>query len=126
MTIYPTKAQLLEFHKLLIERYGGSIGIRDEGLLESALARPQQTFGGEDLYPDMYSKTAALMESLCKNHPFLDGNKRIAFAGAVAFLKTNNIHIKCNTGEGEKFVLSIAEGKKGPDDIVTFLKDHTI
>jgi death-on-curing protein len=75
-----TPAEVLLLHARLIQRTGGSSGVRDMGLLGSALARPQATFGHNDLYPDLWSKAAALMPSLIKNHPFVDGNKRTALA----------------------------------------------
>ncbi len=72
-----SKEEVLRLHHLSIVKYGGSDGIRDEGLLESALARPYQTFGGNDLYQTIYEKAAAIMESVIINHPFVDGNKRM-------------------------------------------------
>jgi death-on-curing protein len=69
-----TKKEILQLHELSIQTYGGAHGIRDEGMLESAIARPFQTFGGEDLYPTVYEKAAAFAESLIINHPFVDGN----------------------------------------------------
>jgi death-on-curing protein len=70
------KETLLKLHELSIIKYGGSMGIRDEGLMESAIARPYQSFGGEDLYPTVFEKAAAIAESIIINHPFIDGNKR--------------------------------------------------
>ena len=75
--------EVLLMHARLIQRTGGSGGVRDMGLLESALARSQATFEGEDLYSDLWNKAAALMESLIKNHPFVDGNKRAALRPSV-------------------------------------------
>jgi death-on-curing protein len=72
-------AEVIYIHELLIKRFNGSEGIRDIGLLESALARPFQTFDGADLYPDVIEKAAALIQSLLNNHPFVDGNKRIGY-----------------------------------------------
>ena len=75
MTRYLTLAEVLELHRIVLERWGGAAGIRDIHALESALAQPRQTFGGQDLHPDLASKTAALGFSLVLNHPFVDGNK---------------------------------------------------
>ena len=81
MTDYLSLEQVLDLHRVQIRRFGGATGLRDRGALEAALGRPQMTFGGEDLYPDVAAKAAALMHSLVMNHPFVDGNKR---AGAHA------------------------------------------
>ena len=80
---YLTVEQVLFIHMRLIAETGGSPGLRDLGLLASAVARPQATFGGEDLYPDLLSKAAALMDSLVRNHPFVDGNKRVGITAAA-------------------------------------------
>jgi death-on-curing family protein len=86
---YLTLEEVLLLHARLIQRTGGSGGVRDLGLLDSALARPQATFGGQDLYPGLWHKAAALMHSLVKNHPFVDGNKRIGAALFLWFLEKN-------------------------------------
>ena len=90
MTVeYLSIGQLLALHAQQLRRYGGGTGVRDRGALESALARPAATFGGEDLYPDIADKAAALMHSLALNHPFVDGNKRVAAFGAIVFAESN-------------------------------------
>jgi death-on-curing protein len=106
-------------HALSIHRYGGSIGIRDEGMLESAIARPFQTFGGEELYPTVFEKTAAIGQSLIMNHPYVDGNKRTGLLAMIAMLElfgyeliadpedTYQMTIKISTGEVEFEELSI-------------------
>jgi death-on-curing protein len=81
VTGYLSLSQLLRLHEMQIRAFGGSTGVRDRGGAEAALARPQATFGGEDLYPDVEAKAAALMHSLVANHPFVDGNKRAGAAG---------------------------------------------
>ena len=87
MTVYLSLEQVLGLHRIQLQRFGGAAGLRDRGLLESALARPQMTFGGEDLYPDIPAKAAALLHSLVANHPFVDGNKRVgAHAGILLLL----------------------------------------
>src|SRR5579859_834077 len=85
--IYVSLEDLLIIHTDQIERYGGSHGIRDIGLIESALFRPQSSFGGEDLYPDFFDKAAVLVHSLLLNHAFVDGNKRTAMATVLVFLE---------------------------------------
>lgn len=86
--------QALEIHEILINKFGGSNGLRDSGSLESALARPFQIFGDEDLYPDLFTKTAAIGESIIINHPFIDGNKRnwlFSYGGYIAIRKYRNL-----------------------------------
>ncbi|HUM70888.1 MAG TPA: type II toxin-antitoxin system death-on-curing family toxin, partial [Chloroflexota bacterium] len=89
MTEYLTAQQVLFIHARLIATTGGEHGVRDIGLLESAVARPQATFDGVELYPDLFHKAAALMESLAQNHPFVDGNKRTAITATAMFLRRN-------------------------------------
>lgn len=93
-TIFLTFEQILVIHYDQIERYGGSHGLRDLALLESAIFRPQSTFADEALYLDIYSKASALMHSLLLNHPFIDGNKRTAVVSCIIFLELNGIALK--------------------------------
>ena len=93
MTAYLSLEQVLALHKAQIDQYGGSRGLRERGGLESALARPQMTFGGEDLYPGIADKAAALWHSLVMNHPFIDGNKRIGAMAAELFLGLNGVDL---------------------------------
>lgn len=97
---YLTNPQVLLIHSRSVKRFGGSQGIRDIGLVESAVARPRASFGGEDLYINIFDKAAALLQSLLKNHPFVDGNKRTALASAGVFLKINGYKLT-NTHEKE-------------------------
>jgi death on curing protein len=92
MTEYVTTADALFFHQLLIERYGGASGVRDAGALESALHRPQTGY-----YDTLIHEAAALLESLVQNHPFVDGNKRVAFAVTDVFLRLNGYHITADS-----------------------------
>lgn len=110
---YLAVEQVLFLHSRLIEETGGSHGVRDVALLESAVARPRATFGGEDLYPDLFSKAAALMDSLVRNHPFIDGNKRTGIAAAALFLRQNGRRLTATDPELEAFTLHVAES--GPD-----------
>lgn len=87
---------ILNLHKLSIEEYGGSDGLRDTDLLESAIARPFQTFNGKDLYPSIFEKAAALGESIIINHPFIDGNKRTGTIAMIALLQENGLHFATN------------------------------
>ncbi|MBI4051508.1 MAG: type II toxin-antitoxin system death-on-curing family toxin [Elusimicrobia bacterium] len=107
--LYPT--QVLYLHKRVLEISGGSPGVRDLGLLESAVYRPQASFGGSDLYPDLFSKAAALGYSLIKNHPFVDGNKRTGFEAMRLMLRLNRWDIRAREEEKFRFVLDIACNK---------------
>ncbi|MEH2194105.1 MAG: type II toxin-antitoxin system death-on-curing family toxin [Nostoc sp.] len=85
-----TISQVLDIHQCQIQRFGGTSGVRDEGLLDSALAQPQSTFGGELLHPTIHEQAAAYLYHLAMNHPFLDGNKRTAFAVMDTFITLND------------------------------------
>ena len=119
---YLSKEQILNLHSMLIERFGGSNGVRSQPLLDSAVCRCQQTFDGQNLYPDIFSKAAALLESLCKNHPFVDGNKRVAFLAATVFLDVDGVKTEFNVDEAEEFVLSVASGEKNMKEIEEWFK----
>ena len=110
MIVYLSVEQILDLHRALL-RFGGAAAVRDRGSLESAVARPTMTFGGEDLYPDVAAKAASLMHSLVLNHPFVDGNKRIGVAGAEFFLERNGHQLVATDEELEALTLSVAEGK---------------
>jgi len=102
MTDYLTVVEVLAIHDDQIERYGGSPGVRDRGLLEAAIFRPQCGY-----YADLIEEAAALWESLSQNHPFIDGNKRTAFAAMYTFLAINMVQLTASTGETEAFVLNL-------------------
>lgn len=120
-----TPQQILFLHERLFSETGGSRGVRDSNLLASAAGRPQVTFGGNDLYPDIYTKSAALMHSLIQNHPFVDGNKRTGIAAAGIFLRDNGFRLTATNAELKSFTLSVAKGEKGVPEISSWLKQHT-
>lgn len=122
---YLTAEQVLFIHSRLIDETGGSHGIRDLGLLQSAVSRPMATFGGEDLYPDIFQKAAALMESLVKNHPFIDGNKRTAISSAGLFLRINGYSLETSQKELEDFTLKMATGKIALNDAAKWFKQYS-
>ncbi len=101
---------ILVLHEKSINDFGGSHGIRDVGLLESAIARPFQTFGGEDLYPTTFEKAAALAESLIINHPFVDGNKRTGMLAMVSLLIKDQYHLNASSDDLYNFVINISTG----------------
>jgi death-on-curing protein len=108
---YLSAEQVLFIHSRLIDATGGSHGIRDIGLLKSAVARPRATFEAKDLYGDIFHKVSALMESLIKNHPFIDGNKRTAITSAGIFLQLNGYSLEAPQKKLEEFTLDMAIGK---------------
>lgn len=103
---YLTPEQVLFIHARLVTETGGAHGVRDLGLLLSALARPQATFDGQDLYPDLFHKAGALMESLLQNHPFVDGNKRTAITAVAMFLRLNGYRLIASNAELEQFTFA--------------------
>lgn len=115
---------ILMVHDASIERFGGSKGIRDKGLLESAIARPFQTFGGEALYPDPFSKAAALAESLIINHPFVDGNKRTGFAGMAALLMEYGLILQATQQEAYTTIIRVSTGEMDFDALRDWLQAH--
>lgn len=118
--------EVIEIHNKTIDRFGGKNNIRDTALLESALNRPFATFDGIDLYPSIIEKSAAVAESIIKNHPFHDGNKRIGYIILRATLRKNNIDISTTEDEKYNFIIAIAEGKLDFDEIVEWLKKNTV
>ena len=121
---YLLPEQVLFIHSRLIDTTGGAHGIRDIGLLQSAVSRPKATFEGKDLYHDIFHKAAALMESLARNHPFMDGNKRTAITSAGIFLEMNGYSLETTQKDLERFTLSVAISQVRFDDIVTWFRKH--
>jgi death-on-curing protein len=121
MRDYLTVAEVLAIHADQIERYGGSPGIRDPGLLEAALFRPQTGY-----YADLIEEAAALWESLSQNHPFIDGNKRTAFAAMYTFLSINGCRINAGAQQTYSFLAGLYENNQfNFDKLVSWLRDHS-
>ena len=116
--------QVVKIHRSLIEKTGGMDGIRDAQLLDSALKTPFQTFGGNNLYPDILDKASQLCYSLIENHPFIDGSKRIGVHLMLLFLKLNNIEVNYSQQELIDFGLDIASGKMSKNDIKGWIIEH--
>ena len=116
---------VLEMHSRLIERFGGSHGVRDMGLLESAIAMPAAGFGDEYLHKDIYEMAAAYLFHIVQNHPFVDGNKRTGAAVAGFFLTTNGVKFHADQESFEKVVLAVAEGKMEKPEIAAFLRTQS-
>lgn len=118
--IHLTSEEVLEIHKLLIAEFGGQNGLRDRGLLESALFRPQSGY-----YDNIFEQAAALLESLCTNHPFVDGNKRIAWTVTKTFLLVNGQHLKAHADEAENFLIQqVIKNKMDLPVICKWIKDR--
>lgn len=122
---YLNIAQILAIHNEVIEQTGGSKGIRDIRLLESAIARPQATFAKKELYPDVFSKAAALGYSIISNHPFIDGNKRVGYMTMRLFLNLNGYDLTASMEERYQFVMDIANGIKDVEPMAKWLEEYS-
>jgi death-on-curing protein len=125
VTVYLSLEQVLGLHRIQLQRFGGAAGLRDRGLLESALARPQMTFGGEDLYPDIPAKAAALLHSLVANHPFVDGNKRAGVHAAILLLLANDVEPTFSPSELVDITLAAARGEVGAEALAIWLRQRS-
>ena len=118
-------AEILTIHEDRIRTYGGTSAVRDLGLLQSAIGNVEATFGGEYLHQSLFEMAAAYLYGICRNHPFLDGNKRTALACALAFLRFNGLKVR--TGEDALYdlVIGVAEGRVEKDAVAAFFEDHS-
>ena len=123
---FVTVEQILFIHDQLVKRFGGSFGIRDMGLIESAAARPQATYGGEYLYGSLFDKTAALLQSLLKNHAFVDGNKRTALTSASLFLSLNSYKLISTHGKEVQFAINVDNARLSIEEISSWLEKNTL
>jgi death-on-curing protein len=122
---YLTLAEVLDLHRRVMEQSGGADGVRDLGGVESAIAQPQMTFGGEELYPSIESKATALCFSLVMNHPFVDGNKRIGHAAMETFLVLNGFELAAHVDDAERIILALAAGDLSREELLTWITAHT-
>jgi len=120
-----TIAQAVRLHEHMIKDHGGSPGVRDEAGLLAALGRPYATFGGEDLYKDVFEQAAAIGESIIMNHPFVDGNKRTGFALMMYILEKGGFWIYAPSEEVYQFVVDLATGEKRFEEAVEWLRTHS-
>lgn len=120
-----TVTRVLAIHDRLIRRIGGSYGVRDLGLIESAVARPQSGFGGVYLYKDIFDMAAALLQSLLKNHPFIDGNKRTALTSASIFLQINGYSLIENNPKAVEFAVKVDNANLTLEEISCWLKENS-
>lgn len=124
MILYLSREQLLAIHAAQLARFGGAQGVPDMGTLESALARPAMTFGGEDVYPDLAAKAAALMHSIIMNHPFLDGNKRVGIMAAELFIELNDARLRADDDELEEMTLAVARGELDAERVAIWFRQR--
>ncbi len=124
--IYLSVEQVLFLHDRLIEETGGQHGVRDLGGLQSALARPQAVFADTEFYPDVFSKASVLLDGLTRNHPFLDGNKRISIATAALFLEMNGYRVTTTNADLEELAMHVTTMKPGLDQIAEWFRAKTV
>jgi death-on-curing protein len=122
MIRYVSLEEVLELHRLVLRQSGGLHGVRDLGGLESAVAQPQMTFGGKDLYPCLPNKAAALAFSLVRNHPFFDGNKRIGHLAMEMFLVLNGHELDAGVDEQEQIILGLAAGELRREEFAEWVR----
>jgi death-on-curing protein len=123
---YLTLDEVLELHRLMLEQSGGITGVRDQGLLESAIDQPAMTFSGQDLYPSLASKAAALCFSLVMNHPFLDGNKRVGHAAMDVFLVLNGHELDASVEDQERAIMELAASQLTRDELTAWVTAHVV
>ena len=117
---------VIDIHSRVIDEFGGDHGLRDRGLLESAVAMPQSTFGGEFLHQSIGAKAAAYHFHLCTNHAFIDGNKRVAVVASELFLLVNGLELAASDDEFEEMTLGVANGRLSKQQVVEFFERHII
>ncbi len=122
---YLTTPQVLALHDQMVKRFGGSFGVRDITLIESAVERPKPTFDGKDLYKGVFLKAAALMHSLLKNHAFVDGNKRTAYISCGVFLRLNGYKLQNMHEKSLEFALSVENNSLELEEIAQWLENHS-
>lgn len=120
-----TLDEVLAIHAHQIRRYGGRRGLRDRALLESALAMPKATFAGNELHSSITEKGAAYLFHLVKNHPFVDGNKRVGLACCLVFLRLNGVGVTATDDELVELVMGVADGSRSKSDTAVFLASHS-
>ena len=119
-----TKAQIVELHMAIYERYGGDHGVLNEGMLDSALQAPFQTFGGEELIPDTKEKIVRLAFGLIKNHAFRDGNKRIGALVLLTLLELNGYPVNATNAEFADIIMGVAASEKNEEDLLNWVEAH--
>jgi death-on-curing protein len=123
---YLSLGEVVELHRLVVAQAGGAAGLRDLGALESAVAQPRATFAGTELYPSLAEKAAALGYSLALNHPFVDGNKRVAHAALETFLVLNGRELEAGVDDAERTILALAAGALTREQFVAWVTRHLV
>lgn len=121
-----TEEQVRQLHLNAIRQYGGSEGLRDSGMLQSALAMPQTGFGGQYLHEGLFEMAAAYLYHLVQNHPFVDGNKRVGLSAAIVFLDANGVDVMADEDATADMVLAVAQGQLGKEGIGEFLRRNSV
>lgn len=121
---YLTLGEVLALHRRILAESGGRPGLRDLGAIASALTQPKVSVGGEDAYPSLIDKAAALGYSLIRNHGFIDGNKRIAHAAMEVFLVMNGMELRASVDDQERFMLALAAGEVSREALAQWLRAH--
>jgi len=121
---YLSLGEVVDLHRRVLQTTGGASGIRDFGVLESAIAQPKATFGGVELYPTLIEKAAALAFSLVQGHPFVDGNKRAGHAAMETFLVLTGTEIDAPVDDQERLMLDLAAGRIGRSQLIDWLRQH--
>lgn len=123
--IFLTLIEVMAIHQNQIENYGGSLGLRDSGMLSAALAQPESSFAGNYLHPDIYSMAGAYLYHIAMNHPFIDGNKRVATVSALVFLELNNHELDVGSDLLEETVMKVAASELSKDKLIEFFRAYT-
>lgn len=123
MTTFLTEEDVLLIHEMQVERFGGASGLRDRGMLASAVAQPQATFGGELVHGELFEMAAAYLFHLVSNHAFVDGNKRVGLASALVFLDLNGVSLRTGTETLYLLTMAVARGEAQKSVIATTLRD---
>jgi death-on-curing protein len=123
--VFLTLDEIIDIHRDQIARYGGSEGIRDWGMLQSAIAVPAVSFGGQFLHADVCEMAAAYLFHIVQNHPFIDGNKRVGAVAAYIFLSLNNIRLKADQATYGELVFSVARGETSKSTVAEFFRANT-
>jgi death-on-curing protein len=125
VTLYLSVVQLERLHQMQLQAFGGAAGLRDRGGLEAAAARPQMTFGGDDLYADVAAKAAALMHSIVMNHPFVDGNKRVGAMAAELFLVVNAQRLEAPDEALVDLAFAVARGEVSAEALAIWIRQRS-
>lgn len=123
--VFLTLGEVIEIHRDQIERYGGNQGLRDLGLLQSAMAMPAAGFGGRYLHTDLFEMAAAYLFHITQNHPFIDGNKRTRAVASLVFLSFNEVDLGADEEEFERIVLGVAQGKIDQASVAEFFRKNS-